>query len=220
MKRFTFAAAAVAALTIATGGIVAAPAIFAQGAPQMPGVQDGARVTAGTYAIDPAHTLVGWRLSHFGFNDYFGLFGNITGTLTIDPANIEAAAFDIAIPVAEVTLASEALRNHLLRPGKDGAAPDFFGAEPGLARFTSTNVTRTGDTTANVTGDLTINGKTAPVTLAVAFVGAGANPFHKKETVGFHARAVMDRTQWGINYGAPLVGKDVELTISAAFEKQ
>lgn len=116
MKRFTFAAAAVAALTIATGGIVAAPAIFAQGAPQMPGVQDATRVTAGTYAIDPAHTLVGWRLSHFGFNDYFGLFGNITGTLTIDPANIEAAAFDIAIPVAEVTLASEALRNHLLRP--------------------------------------------------------------------------------------------------------
>ncbi len=220
MKRFTFAAAAAAILAVATGGITAAPAIFAQGAPEMPGVQDTARVTAGTYAVDPAHTLVGWNVSHFGFNDYFGLFGNVTGTLTIDPANIEAATFDIAIPIAEVTLASEGLKNHLLRPGKDGAAPDFFGAEPGMAKFTSTKVVKTGDASANVVGDLTINGKTAPVMLAVEFVGAGANPFNKKETVGFHARAVMDRTQWGINYGAPLVGTDVELTISAAFEKQ
>lgn len=220
MKRFTFAATAAAILAVATGGITAAPAIFAQGTPQMPGVQDTARVTAGTYAVDPAHTLVGWNVSHFGFNDYFGLFGNVTGTLTIDPANIEAATFDIAIPIADVTLASEGLKNHLLRPGKDGAAPDFFGAEPGMAQFTSTKVVKTGDTSANVVGDLTINGKTAPVMLAVEFVGAGANPFNKKETVGFHARAVMDRTQWGINYAVPLVGKDVELTISAAFEKQ
>ena len=220
MKRFTFAATAAAILAVATGGITAAPAIFAQGTPQMPGVQDTARVTAGTYAVDPAHTLVGWNVSHFGFSDYFGLFGNVTGTLTFDPDNIEAATFDIAIPIAEVTLASEGLKNHLLRPGKDGAAPDFFGAEPGMAQFTSTKVVKTGDTSANVVGDLTINGKTAPVMLAVEFVGAGANPFNKKETVGFHARAVMDRTQWGINYAVPLVGKDVELTISAAFEKQ
>ncbi len=220
MKRFTFAAAAAAILAVATGGITAAPAIFAQGAPEMPGVQDTARVTAGTYAVDPAHTLVGWNVSHFGFNDYFGLFGNVTGTLTIDPANIEAATFDIAIPIAEVTLASEGLKNHLLRPGKDGAAPDFFGAEPGMAKFTSTKVVKTGDASANVVGDLTINGKTAPVMLAVEFVGAGANPFNKKDTVGFHARAVMDRTQWDINYAVPLVGTDVELTISAAFEKQ
>ena len=220
MKRFTFVAAAAAILAVATGGITAAPAIFAQGTPQMPGVQDASRVTAGTYAVDPAHTLVGWNVSHFGFNDYFGLFGNVTGTLTIDPANIEAATFDIAIPIAEVALASEGLKNHLLRPGKDGAAPDFFGAEPGMAQFTSTKVVKTGDASANVVGDLTINGKTAPVMLAVEFVGAGANPFNKKETVGFHARAVMDRTQWGINYAVPLVGKDVELTISAAFEKQ
>ncbi len=220
MKRFTFAATAAAILAVATGGVVAAPAIFAQGTPQMPGVQDASRVTAGTYAVDPAHTLVGWNVSHFGFNDYFGLFGNVTGSLVIDPANIEAATLDIAIPIADVTLVSEGLKNHLLRPGKDGAAPDFFGAEPGMAQFTSTKVVKTGDASANVVGDLTINGKTAPVMLAVEFVGAGANPFNKKETVGFHARAVMDRTQWGINYGAPFVGTDVELTISAAFEKQ
>ena len=220
MTRIAFLAAAAATVTAVTGGIAAAPAIFAQDAPQMPGIQDASRVTAGTYALDAGHTLVKWKVSHFGFNDYFGLFGNITGTITMDPANIEAATFEIMIPVAEVTVASDGLKNHLLRAGKDGAAPDFFGPEPGMAQFTSTSVTKTGATSANVLGDLTLNGKTAPVMMAVDFVGAGANPMNKKETVGFHARAIMDRTQWGINYGVPMVSKDVELTISAAFEKQ
>lgn len=220
MNRLTFAAAAAATLVAVTGGIAAAPAIFAQDTPQMPGVQDASRVTAGTYALDAGHTLVSWKVSHFGFNDYFGLFGNITGTMTMDPANIEAATFEIMIPVAEVTVASAGLKDHLLRAGKDGGAPDFFGPAPGMAKFTSTSVTKTGAMTANVVGDLTLNGKTAPVMLAVDFAGAGANPYSKKETVGFHARAMMDRTQWGINYAAPLVSKEVELTISAAFEKQ
>jgi polyisoprenoid-binding protein YceI len=220
MSNRTIAAAAAATLLAVTGGIAAAPAIFAQSAPQLPGIQDASRVASGTYALDPSHTLVSWDVSHFGFNDYFGLFGNITGTLTMDPANINAAEFEIMVPIAEVTVASAGLKDHLLRAGKDGAAPDFFGPTPGMAKFTSTSVTRTGPTTANVSGMLTMNGKSAPVTLATEFVGAGANPFNKKDTVGFHARAVIDRTQWGINYGVPFVSKEVELTISAAFEKQ
>lgn len=219
MNRFAFATAA-AVLTATTCGIALAPAIFAQGAPPIPGVMDTSRVTAGTYVLDAGHTLVSWKVSHFGFNDYFGLFGNITGTMTMDPANIEAATFDITIPVAEVTVASAGLKDHILRAGKDGGAPDFFGPTPAMAKFTSTKVVKTGATSANVLGNLTLNGKTAPVMLAVDFAGAGANPFNKKDTVGFHARAMMDRTQWGINYAAPLVSKEVELTISAAFEKQ
>jgi autotransporter-associated beta strand protein len=71
-----------------------------------------------------------------------------------------------------------------------------------------------------VTGTLTMNGASAPVTLKTEFIGAGANPFNKKDTVGFHAYATIDRTQWGVNYGVPFVGKEVTLVISAAFEKQ
>lgn len=220
MKNITFAAAAFATIAVTGGAIVAAPAIFAQETSQLPGAKDPSRVAAGSYALDPEHTLVKWKVDHFGFNDYFGLFGQITGTMQMDPANIEAATFEIMVPVADVTVASAGLKDHLLRAGKDGADPDFFGPEPGMARFVSSQVTKTGEMTANVTGNLTINGKTAPVMLAVEFAGAGTNPMSKKDTVGFHARGVMDRTQWGINYAAPLVSKEVELTISAAFEKQ
>lgn len=207
------------ALALLGSAAFAVTSISAQEA-GVPGAVDVSRVTAGNYALDPAHTLVGWRVSHFGFNDYLGLFGDISGTMELDPANVEAAKFYITIPVGAVTVASAGLKEHLLRPGKDGAAPDFFGPDPTPAKFVSTIVRRTSDTTAMVTGQLTMNGKTAPVAMMIEFTGAGSNPFNKKATIGFEGRAVIDRTQWGINYAVPAIGREVELNISAAFEKQ
>lgn len=207
------------ALALVGGGSLAVTSISAQEA-GVPGMADLSRVTAGTYAIDANHTQVGWRVSHFGFNDYLGLFGEITGTMQLDPANVEAAKFDITIPITSVAVSSAGLKEHLLRAGKDGAAPDFFGAAPAPARFVSTSVRRTGETTALVTSQLTMNGKTGPVAILVTLSGAGENPMNKKATVGFEGRAVIDRTQWGIAYAAPAIGREVELDISAAFEKQ
>ena len=206
----------------ATLGTLAIPVAFlsAQNQPQIPGQMDVSRVAAGEYTLDPAHTLVSWEVSHFGFNDYFGLFGDIEGTMTLDPADIAATKFDITVPITSVAVPSEGLREHLLRPGEDGGNPDFFGANPAPARFVSTSVRQTGDTTAVVSGQLTMNGNTGPVTMLVQFSGAGNNPMSEAPTVGFHARATIDRTQWGVDYAAPMVGSDVDLDISAAFELQ
>lgn len=220
MNRLTFAAAAAATLAAATGGIAAAPALFAQGAPEVPGTQDPTRVTAGTYAADPSHSLIAFEVNHFGFNDYYGLFGDIAGSLTIDPANIAAAKVDVTIPIANVTTASKGLTEHLLRAGKDGGTPDFFGPAPAPARFVSTKVERTGDMTANITGNLTLNGVTKEVTFAAEFTGAGNNPFNKRATIGFEAETEIERSDFGVNYGIPFVSDEVELDISVAFEKQ
>ena len=138
--------------------------LIAQSATQMPGTMDVARVTAGTYNTDPGHTLIGWRVSHFGFNDYFGIFGDATGTLILDPANPNAAKVEITIPVGKVTTASAGLTGHLLRAGKDGGKADFFGPAPADAKFVSTRVVTSG-TTAKISGDLTLNGVTKPVVL-------------------------------------------------------
>ena len=207
------------ALALAASGTLAVTAISAQEQPQVPGAPDVSRVQAGDYTLDASHTLVSWQIGHFGFNDYFGLFGQIEGTMALDPANIGATEFDITVPITSVSVPSEGLRGHLLRPGKDGAAPDFFGPEPEAARFVSTSVRRTSETTAVATGQLTMNGKTGPVTMLVEFSGAGENPMSKAQTVGFHARAQIDRTAWGISYAAPLVDPMVDLEISAAFER-
>ena len=207
------------AIALAASGTLAVTAISAQEQPQVPGAPDVSRVQAGDYTLDASHTLVSWQVGHFGFNDYFGLFGQIEGTMTLDPANIGATEFDITVPITSVSVPSEGLRDHLLRPGKDGAAPDFFGPEPEAARFVSTSVRRTSETTAVATGQLTMNGNTGPVTMLVEFSGAGENPMSKAQTVGFHARAQIDRTAWGISYAAPLVDPMVDLEISAAFER-
>ena len=207
------------ALALAASGTLAVTAISAQEQPQVPGAPDVSRVQAGDYTLDASHTLVSWQIGHFGFNDYFGLFGQIEGTMTLDPADIGATEFDITVPITSVSVPSEGLRGHLLRPGKDGAAPDFFGPEPEAARFVSTSVRRTSETTAVATGQLTMNGKTGSVTMLVEFSGAGENPMSKAQTVGFHARAQIDRTAWGISYAAPLVDPMVDLEISAAFER-
>ncbi len=198
----------------------AATIVVAQNA-GVPGAPDKSRVTAGTYVADAGHTMVVWEVDHLGFSRYSGIFGDVTGTLVIDPANPAAAKVDVTIPVAKVTTASAGLTSHLLRAGKDGGKPDFFGAAPADAKFVSTSVVvdAEGDE-AKVMGNLTLNGVTKPVTLDVDFHGAGMNAYNKKETVGFQAEATIKRSDFGIAYGIPVVSDEVELEIHAAFEKQ
>jgi polyisoprenoid-binding protein YceI len=199
--------------------ILAVPAVIAQ-SPGAPGAPDKTRVTAGTYAADVNHTMVVWEVDHLGFSNYTGIFGDVTGTLVLDPKNPAAAKVDVTIPVAKVTTASAGLTAHLLRPGKDGGKPDFFGAAPADAKFVSTSVVVDADgDEAKVTGNLTLNGVTKPVTLDVDFHGAGMG-MAKKETVGFEAEATIKRSDFGITMGIPFVSDEVELKIHAAFEKQ
>lgn len=185
---------------------------------QTPG-KDASLVTAGSYAADANHTLIGWRVNHFGFNDYFGIFGSVTGTLTIDPANLQAAKVDVTIPISKVVTASEGLTKHLLKPAEAGKPADFFGAAPANARFVSKRVIVDGEN-ADIIGDLTINGITREVTLDAEFTGAGPNPMSKKETIGFEGETTIRRSDFGINFAVPAVSDEVTLDISVAFEKQ
>ncbi|AZI37594.1 hypothetical protein NT2_06_03160 [Caenibius tardaugens NBRC 16725] len=185
-----------------------------------PGTANASLVTAGTYSADPGHTLIAWRVNHFGFSDYFGLFGDITGTLTLDPVKLEASQLDVTIPVSKITTANAGLTAHLLKPGENGTAPDFFGANPANATFKSTQVRPTGNNEALIIGNLTLNGVTKPVSVMASFTGAGANPMTKKETVGFKGWARIKRSDFNIKYALPMVTDTVDLDISAAFEKQ
>lgn len=202
--------------------VLAAAPLLAQSAPQSapksPGALDVSRITGGTYATDPSHTLIMFDVVHFGFSDYFGLFGDATGTLVLDPKKPADAKVDITIPVAKVTTASAGLTSHLLRPGKDGKKPDFFGPAPADAHFVSTKVEVKG-MTAKITGNLTLNGVTAPVVLNASFKGAGTNPYNKKETVGFAATTKIKRSAFGLTTGIPFVADDVALKIAVPFEK-
>lgn len=207
-------------LAFAAALALASTAALAQGPAAAPGSKNAATITGGTYTADPGHTLVTWTLDHLGFSPYTGIFGDVSGTLTFDPKNPSAAKVDMTIPVSKVTTASSGLTAHLLRAGKDGGKPDFFGASAADARFVSTSVQVSGQS-AKVSGNLTLNGVTKPVTLDATFYGAGKAPEQMggKENVGFHATGTIQRSQWGLGFGVPMVGDTVKLDIAAAFQK-
>ncbi len=202
---------------LATMAAIAVP-VIAQMPTSPPGSKDASKVVAGTYAADPGHSLIAWEVTHFGFSPYHGLITGVSGTLKIDPANLAASSVEVTIPIkaaapfAGVASGNAKLDAHL-------ATADFFDAEKfPTASFKSTRVTVKGDE-AKIEGNLTIRGVTKPVVLDAEFVGAGINPFVKKPTVGFKAETTIKRSDFGINYGIPLVTDEVKLDIAAAFEK-
>ena len=205
------AAIGVAALSIS--------ALNAQGAPA-PGAIDVAAIEAGTYTADAGHSMVGWEVSHLGFNDYLGIFGDVAGTLTVDTANPANSTVDVTIPIASVTVASAGLKDHLTRAGRDGAEADFFGPNPEAAHFVSTSVMPMGPTSAHIMGNLTMNGVTAPVTIEAELSGMGTNGMNQKKTLGFHGTTTIKRSEWNMPFGLAFgIGDEIDLTISVAFEK-
>lgn len=171
-----------------------------------------ARVQAGTYQVDPNHTQVIWSVDHFGFSRLYGMVGSMSGTLTIDPARPSAAKVAIDIPLSGLTVTSAGFGKHL-------ATGDLFDtAKFPTARFVSRSVTVNG-TQATIAGDLTLRGVTKPLTLAARLHGAGANPMSKKQTVGFSATAKLKRSDFGLGFAVPAVSDEVNLEITAAFEK-
>jgi polyisoprenoid-binding protein YceI len=201
---FRLPAAALGALVLAAG----APA-FAQSASH-----DPSTVSAGSYAVEPTHTQVGWTLSHMGFSYYSGTFSNVSGTLTLAPAHPADNRLEVTIPIDSVATTSTKLDGEL--KGEQW----FDAAKFPTATFKSSSVTSTGKDSARVTGTLTLHGVSHPETLNVRFVGAGVNPLSKKYTVGFEATGTIRRSDFGVKTYVPLIGDDVRLTIAGAFEKQ
>lgn len=199
-----FIAAATAALL--------ASATLAQ-APQGPN-PDPQAVQAGTYAVETTHTRVAFAVSHMGFNDWFGEFTGATGTLTIDPRNLSATQLSVSVPTASITTTNTKLDDELR------SADWFDAAKYPTISFRATKVAPTGPRTARVTGDLTLHGVTKPVTLDATFNAAGPNPMTKAYTVGFHATGAIRRSDFGVKTYVPVIGDEVKLNLSAAFERK
>lgn len=197
-------------LAIATAlMLLAAPAVAQNGTP---GTPNRALVTAGTYQVDPNHTQVTWQVNHMGFSLLEGQFGASGGSITIDPARLNATRLEVTFAVDQLSTTSEAFTKHL-------KSKDFFDAEANpTARFVSTGVRAAGNG-ATITGNLTIKNVTKPVTLQATFVGAGNNPMSKKLNFGFRATGSIKRSDFGLGMAVPAVSDKVDLTINAAFTK-
>jgi polyisoprenoid-binding protein YceI len=169
---------------------------------------------SGTYSMDASHTSVLFSVSHLGFSHYFGRFNTAEGTLEYDAANPENSKIDVKITVASIDTNNEVLEKKLV-------SDSWFDAEKfPTATFTSTKVEKLTESTGKVTGDLTLHGVTKPVTLEVTFNGGGVNPFINAPQLGFSARGLIKRSEFGITEYVPMVGDDAALTLETELVKK
>ena len=172
------------------------------------------KVKAGDYALDPAHASVLFRINHLGFSTYVGRFETFDASLTGDAADPANAAVEAVIDMASLNVANDSFAAELM-------GPDWFDAAAfPQAVFRSTSVEMTGDAAAKVTGDLTLHGVTAPVTLDVTFNGAAYDRLRGAHVAGFSAVTTIDRTVFGVSKFSGLVTDAVDIEIQAEFLKQ
>ncbi|HEX7782726.1 MAG TPA: YceI family protein [Sphingobium sp.] len=194
--------------------LLGSAAVIAQGMAK-PGSPDPALVTGGNYVVESSHTQIFFAYDHMGFSNNMGLISQPTGTLSLDPKNPAAAKVSITVPIENLRTGIPKLDEHLMKP-------DFFdSAKFPTATFVSTGVKVDGKT-ADISGNLTIKGVTKPVVLDATFYGAGKGPpqMGGKENVGFNATTTVKRSDFGMGYGVPMVGDEIELKITAAFMKE
>ena len=142
-----------------------------------------------------------------------GLLSGATGTLVLDPKDPNAAKLSIDVPIDTI---------HSTIAGLDSefVAKMFFDAATyPKAHFESTKVTASG-TSAKIEGNMTIHGVTKPAEIDATLLAVGSNPMSKKETIAFEGKATINRADFGVDRFVPMVSNAVDLTITAAFEKQ
>ncbi len=161
-----------------------------------------------TYVLDPSHSQVVFSYNHLGYSTTYGMFSGFEGTIELDQANPANSSVQVQIPVMSMLTGWEARFAHFMNA-------DFFGATDGdLVTFTSTGIETTGENTAKITGDLTMNGVTKPVTLDAKLNQVGTHPMEQKPWAGFDATATVLRSDFGLEKFAPYVSDEVEVRIS------
>ncbi len=164
---------------------------------------------AADWSFDKSHTTVLFTVEHLGFSDTTGIFRDFDGDVTFDPENIAATEVSFTVDAASIDTFWEARDEHV-------RGADFLDvANHPQITFVSTAVEQTGDATATVTGDLTIRGVTQQVALDAVLNKLDANPFNPTvQIAGFTLTGEIDRTEFGIDYGAPVIGTLMPLTIN------
>jgi polyisoprenoid-binding protein YceI len=170
------------------------------------------QANAASYKIDPMHTYPNFTISHLGFSKMHGRFGETSGSLEMD-LNKGTGSVEVTINAASVDTGFKKRDDHL-------RSPDFLNVmEFPEITFKSTDIKFKGKSKATVKGKLTIMGTTKNVTLNVDKITCGKHPFNPKinEVCGFNATTSIKRSDFGVKYGLPAIGDemDIELEVEA-----
>lgn len=165
------------------------------------------------YTLDASHSQIIFSYDHLGFSTTYGMFSGFNGEIMFDEANPAASSVSVSMPVKSMFTGWEQRDGHFM-------SGDFFGAEDGdLVTFTSTGIEVTGENTALITGDLSMNDVTKSVVLDAKLNKAGQHPRAGKPWLGFDATTSVVRSEFGLGLAAPFVSDEVKIMISIEAEK-
>lgn len=174
---------------------------------------------ATTWAIDPTHSEVQFKVKHLMVSTVTGSFSQFEGTIEMEEDDFADAKISFSADINSISTGNEQRDTHL-------KSADFFNAEqfPKLT-FTSTGMTKTGEDTYNLVGNLTLHGVTKPVTLKVEY-GGQMQDFYGQTKAGFELSGVLKRKEFGLTWdavteaGGVVVSDDVRLIMNIQVTKQ
>ncbi|HEY1078949.1 MAG TPA: YceI family protein [Bdellovibrio sp.] len=175
----------------------------------------GKTIPAGSYAIDTAHSKIGFEVPHLVIATVEGRFTKFDGNITID-SKLEKSKANLNIEVASISTDNKDRDDHL-------KSPDFFDvAKHEKITFVSKKVVGTADD-LKLVGDLTIKGKKKEVTLDVKYLGDVNDPFGNHK-IAFSASTRINRQDFGLTWSkaveaGPVVGDEITLSIKIEANK-
>ncbi|MEO7853182.1 MAG: YceI family protein [Rubrivivax sp.] len=174
----------------------------------------GTQAQSATYVIDPTHTFATYEISHFNTSTNRGRFDKKEGTVTFDQA-AKTGRVEITLDLTGVNTGVEPLNKHL-------QSKDFFNvAETPTAKFIGDKFAFNGDKVSEVSGTLTLRGKTHPVTLKATNFNCYMSPMLKREVCGGDFVTTLKRSLWGVDYGLTFGFSDeVKLLVQVEAIKQ
>jgi polyisoprenoid-binding protein YceI len=147
-----------------------------------------------TYAVDPTHTTVFFEQLHFGTSTNRARFDKKSGMVQIDRSG-RTGRVEITLDMTGINSGVPAFDRHL-------SGPDFFDvANHPTATFVGDRFVFNGDKVAEVSGTLTMRGKSNPLTLKAVRFNCFENPMLKREVCGGDFETVVKRSLWGVNWG-------------------
>lgn len=160
-----------------------------------------------TYEIDPVHSTVAFKIRHLGISWVNGNFGEFGGTVAFDPAKPENSTAHITVKATSVDTRNSKRDTHL-------RSDDFFDvAKHAALEFKSTAVKKTGDTTYEVTGNLSILGVSKPITVTFTDLGKATGPQGEARRGG-ETSFSLKRTDFGMSKNVGPIGEEVQVTLA------
>ena len=153
-----------------------------------------ARSQPAQYQIDPEHTFVTFEIVHFGTSTNRGRFDRSSGSVQLD-RDAKAGSVDVSIDMASINTGTQAF-DGLLRGFQ------FFDvATFPTARFVADDLSFHEKALDEVSGMLTLRGRTHQVVLKAKQFNCYIEGESKREVCGGDFETVIDRSDWGVNYG-------------------